>query len=45
MYSMCCVYSVLHVENDDESQEPECLEGVHLMFDSEAADLLPMVIR
>lgn len=29
----------------DEESEPDCLEGVHLMFDSEAADLLPMVIR
>ena len=28
-----------------ENEEPETLEGVHLMFDSEAADLLPMVIR
>ena len=28
-----------------ESEEPETLEGVHLMFDSEAADLLPMVVR
>ncbi|XP_045213854.2 suppressor of fused homolog [Mercenaria mercenaria] len=30
---------------NDEDMEPECLEGVHLMFDSEAADLLPTVIR
>ncbi|XP_060573441.1 suppressor of fused homolog [Ruditapes philippinarum] len=37
--------SVLDVENVDDNQEPECLEGVHLMFDSESADLLPMVIR
>ena len=28
-----------------ENEEPENLEGVHLMFDSEAADLLPMVVR
>ena len=32
-------------EITEEEEEPEPLEGVHLMFDSEAADLLPVVVR